>query len=186
MKTAAAGIALLLLTAASATSTAATVSDEDLLDCSRVENDVARLSCFDGLAARVRPAPPAAPDVGEPEPMLEAVAESVPRAVAEPAPKAVAEEASVVLTEDVGKTSVREDKPKKERPSWQANLTECPMGADGRLLFYFDNGQIWRQAKTRRHPVEDCLASAELTRDMFGFKMNVEGYGRTIRVQRIK
>ena len=139
--------------------------DRELRDCAAIADDTSRLECFDRLAeSRARPA--------------------VPPVAAEPASAAAGAQA---LNDEVGRIARRApDGGKRPRESWVADVDRCEEAVDGKMLFFFENGQIWKQTKSRRVSIEDCRVEATLTKDMFGFKMSLAGYDRTVRVRRIR
>jgi len=158
--------------------------EQGIGDCAAIANDASRLECFDQLARSLE-RPAAAPLVAVgPEPELDP-----PAPVAEPEEEvpAVAEAEAQTLSDEVGRTARRSpDGGKRPLESWVAEVDRCEEAVDGKMLFFFENGQIWKQSKSRRVSIEDCGVEATLTKDMFGFKMSLAGYNRTVRVRRIR
>jgi hypothetical protein len=67
-----------------------------------------------------------------------------------------------------------------------ATVTQCGESADGRYVFYFSNGQVWKQSKDDRVSFRDCNFDVTITKDFFGYKMQQEGESRRIRIKRLK
>jgi len=155
--------------------------EQGLKDCAAIVDGESRLECFDRLArAYERPAAPSVAAEPTPAAPLPDTTEQPP----EP-PPAVAEVRA--LDDEVGRSVTRTaGGDKKPRESWAADVDRCEEAVDGKMLFFFENGQIWKQAKSRRVAIADCGVEATLTKDMFGFKMALAGYDRTVRVRRIR
>lgn len=135
-------------------------------ECSAIENDTARLACFDGLDLTEAPPKPAAPVA----PVAEVAA--VPAA-----------------TESLGAETLRhKDRAtgEEEDTGVSATVTRCTERSDGRYVFYFGNGQVWRQSKDDRVHFRDCNFDVTITKDFFGYKMQQDGEKRRIRIKRLK
>ena len=65
-------------------------------------------------------------------------------------------------------------------------VTSCQIGADGRWFFFFENGQIWKQSNRSRQRFKECHFFVTITRDGFGYKMQIDGKTSKIRVARKK
>ena len=125
-------------------------------ECGAVENDAARLACYDGL---VSPTPTA--DI----------------TTAPPAP------------ESLGAERLRhKDRAVEAEEKFEvsATVTRCTERSDGRYVFYFSNGQVWRQSNDERMRFRDCNFDVTITKDFFGFKMQQDGEKRRIRIKRVK
>lgn len=139
--------------------------DDRLLACSKVVNDAKRLACFDNLVVdNVATAPKETPAPG-PEADVPAV---------QPAP------------DDLGAETLPGGERVEEELNVAATVTRCSERSDGRKLFYFDNGQVWRQSKNERLHFRDCNFNVTITKDFFGYKMQRDGEKRSIRIKRVK
>jgi len=58
----------------------------------------------------------------------------------------------------------------------QGLITSCKKVPDNKSYFYFANGQVWKQVGDRRLSFEECNFVATIREDLFGFKIDVEGY----------
>ena len=136
---------------------------EGLSHCSSVEEDTARLACFDELSGTQ-------PDTTE----------SSGQAVL------------VTSNSDLGSESVRSESVRSEREenaedvSTQATVTKCLKGSNNRYTFYFADGQVWRQTDGKRLRYDDCAFKVTVTKDFFGYKMQEDGEKSRIRVTRVK
>ena len=139
--------------------------DDRLLACSRVVNDAKRLACFDNLVVENTAAAPQANAAQEPEAGAPAV---------QAAP------------DDLGAETLPDRERVEEILNVAATVTRCSERSDGRMLFYFGNGQVWRQSKNERLHFRDCNFNVTITKDFFGYKMQRDGEKRSIRIKRVK
>ena len=140
-----------------------------ILECSAIGEDAARLACYDGLViaeASAVPTPPAAPAV----PVAE---------VAAPPPAPASLGAETLRHKDRAAEA-------EEEVKVSATVTRCGENADGRYVFYFSNGQVWKQSKNDRVYFRDCNFDVTISKDFFGYKMQQEGEKRRIRIKRMK
>ena len=132
----------------------------DMARCAELENADARLACYDeviGQSSSSRPNPEAAEK--------------------EPTP----------LTEEVGQEQLdSKDKPHQEPEAFAGRVTDCRQNADGKWYFYFANGQVWKERNSGRQRFKDCDFEATITKDVFGYKMQVDGEGKKIRIGRVR
>ena len=132
----------------------------DTARCAELENADARLACYDEVIGRSNSSPPD-PEAAEKEPNP--------------------------LTEEVGQEQLdSKDKPDQEPEAFAGRVTDCRQHADGKWYFYFANGQVWKQKNTDRQRFKDCDFEATITKDAFGYKMQVDGEGKKIRIGRIR
>lgn len=89
------------------------------------------------------------------------------------------------LTQDVGQEQL-ENRPDSEPLIVTGRVTECRQSSGDRWLFVFDNGQVWRQRKEGRRSFRECDFGVTITRDFFGYKMQIDGETSWIRIGRIR
>ena len=141
----------------------------DMARCAELENADARLACYDEVIGQSSSSPPS-PEAAEKEPTGTA-----PRS--EPVP----------LTQDVGEEQLDgKNRPESEPMIIQGRVTECQKDASNKWYFVFDNGQVWKQRSNARLPVGECDFSVTITKDVFGYKMQIDGEGKKIRIGRIR
>ncbi len=163
-----------LANAAGAQSPSETV--EALKSCARTTDREARIGCYERLGERVlrdetvRAA--AQPQVAS-DPVADAAA-TAGAAVDDEAPP---------LPDDIGGVDF-EDPATAQKEQYVGRITDCKRGPDSRWIFYFENGQIWKQADYRRARFRDCDAMATIFRDRIGYRLQIEGNDRTVRVSR--
>ena len=132
----------------------------DMARCAELENADARLACYDEAIGRSTSTPPN-PEGAEKEPKP--------------------------LTEEVGQDQLdSKDKPDQEPEAFAGRVTDCRQNADGRWYFYFANGQVWKESNSGRQRFTDCDFEATITKDAFGYKMQIDGEGKKIRIGRIR
>lgn len=162
----------------------------DPATCRAIADDAERLACYDALGGKTEPpAPPAAPAPVE-EPEAEPMPESEPVLEVEPAPEPPAQTETAEpppVPEDLGAEALP-DKPgeEKEPEKFAATVTRCGETVDGRYLFYFENGQVWKQANDKRLYFRDCSFDVTITKDFFGFKMQPVGEKKRVRIRRVR
>jgi hypothetical protein len=131
----------------------------DMARCAELENADARLACYD---------------------------EVIGRSISRPNPEAAEKEPNP-LTEEVGQEQLdSKDKPHQEPEAYAGRVTECQQDASNKWYFVFDNGQVWKQRSNARLPVGECDFSVTITKDAFGYKMQIEGEGKKIRIGRVR
>jgi hypothetical protein len=174
-------------------------------DCRSIEDDASRLACYDSLALPPKPveappsakpavAPPSAKPVEAPAQMKTAEPEKPPPAavpvedkvpamtvpaatetpVTEPAP----------LDDEVGKEALGRDEDKELVV--RGTVVRCVEDATSKYLFYFDNGQIWKQKDNTKIRWQECAFDVTITKDVFGYKMVPDGETRKVRIGRVK
>jgi hypothetical protein len=141
----------------------------DMARCAELENADARLACYDEVIGRSISSRPN-PEAAEKEPTRTA-----PRS--EPVP----------LTQDVGEEQLdRKSRPKSEPTIVQGRVTGCQKDASNRWYFVFDNGQVWKQRSDDRLSFRECDFWVTITKDFFGYKMQIDGEKKRIRIGRIR
>ena len=90
------------------------------------------------------------------------------------------------MPEDLGKADEEKAEKKKEQEAalGAGHVNSCRLGNDGRWVFHFDGGQVWRQSSNAQYRFEECDFDVTITKDFFGYKMKMEGRG-SIRVRRV-
>jgi len=140
-------------------------------ECSALENDGARLECYDGLVDAKEAAVPDAPAAG-----AAPAAETGPATAPAAAPESPGAE-----------TSVKTDQADEEDGAFSTTVTRCSESVDkGRYIFLFSNGEAWKQTKNDRIVFRDCSFDVTITKDFFGHKMLRDGDERPIRIKRLK
>jgi hypothetical protein len=132
----------------------------DMARCAELENADARLACYDEFTGRSSSSPPDT-EAAEQEPNS--------------------------LTEEVGQEQLdSKDKPDQEPEAFAGRITDCRQNADGKWYFYFANGQVWKERNSGRQRFNDCDFEATITKDAFGYKMQIDGEGKKIRIGRVR
>lgn len=167
-------------------------------DCRSIEDDALRLACYDGVTspAAKPPAQPSsaavpakplevAPAAAPPVPATPAPAAAVPAAVAAPAAKELPAAETVPLDDEVGREKLSRDDEAAD-PGVRGRVVSCREDATGKHLFYFDNGQIWKQKDNSRIRWQECEFDVTISKDFFGYKMVRDGEKSKVRIARIK
>lgn len=177
--------------------------------CQAIEDDSARLACYDGMATTTAPpaadAPaakkepsPADPPLAEPAAAPAAAAPAPEAAVRpdEPGVAAASDETAaaaaasaggaVVLSDEIGRETVRGRNSDEDDVSVRGRLVDCQSGRSGRYVFYFQNGQVWRQKDNKRLSWKDCQFEVTISKDFFGYRMLRDNDDRTVRIERVQ
>jgi hypothetical protein len=151
----------MLLGALFAFSAQLSIADENITDqvmhCAAVDDASLRLACYDKIGGRPDPAP---------------IVGSMPAApavgtVSEPLPQKM------------------EQKKEVEGPVL-ASVKRCTKDARKKYHFYLDDGQIWKQVSDKRLSFKECDFDVVISKDFFGYKMQVDGEKSRFRVTRIR
>ena len=163
-------VAVLLAAIAMMASVAVHAQDSNAMArCAEVDDADARLACYDKAARRSAP-PQAASETA-------ATASIEPPPPKEPQP----------LTEEVGEEQLDgRSRPEREPESFRGKVIDCKQDASKKWYFYFDNGQVWKQRANARMTRRDCDFDVTITKDSFGYRMQIVGESKKIRVGRIR
>lgn len=91
----------------------------------------------------------------------------------------------VPLNEDVGREALVGGTERREEII-TGTVIGCRTDARGDTYFEFDNGQVWKEKTDSRVGFEDCNFDVTITKDFFGYKMQIVGEKRRIRISRHK
>lgn len=166
----------------------AMAQDADALAaCQLVEDSEERLACYDRVL-KPQEAPPA-PVAAEPEAAPEPTAAPAPEPEPEPMVEAAAEKSAAAsdtrdLDDEVGKESVSNEQ--RDTLSARGRLANCQRGRSGKYVFWFDNGQIWRQKGNVTPNWKECNFEVTVSKDVFGYTMVRDGDSKKIRIERVE
>lgn len=62
----------------------------------------------------------------------------------------------------------------------------CEKGPRDKYYFYLEGGQVWKQVSDKRLSYKDCDFNVTISKDFFGYKMQVEGEKAKTRISRIR
>lgn len=93
----------------------------------------------------------------------------------------LAQEAEPQLPAEYGKSvAVTKAAPEAHR----GHVSKCQQAHDKRWFFIFDNDQVWKQVDRKRAYYKNCDFDVSISKDSFGYVMNIEGKDSKIRVRR--
>ena len=148
--------------------------------CAAIGEDKKRLACFDKLSS--------APETDN-DPAIAEPADA-------PAGTAAAATASSAASKEAA--SKEEESPpilprhyagdgEEGKAVFNVRLTRCAQtSATGRQIYYFDNGEVWRQSNDSRKKIRNCDTAVTVEQDVFGYKMRVPSEGRSIRIRPVR
>lgn len=130
---------------------------EGLQSCATLDDAALRLACYDKL--------------GEQRDKEQDVAVDTP----------------AIPPDDLGAGSLRrDDKEETEELAVVAKVNRCSKNSRKKFLFYLEGGQVWKQLSDRRLPFKECEFNVTISKDFFGYKMQVEGEKSRFRVSRVR
>jgi len=169
---------------------------EMLKVCAKMTDRDARFACYDDLGQRVLneesadEQPPQEPAVAEAGVVTAATGSRVAtEATGAATESTVATEATGAATDvqslpdHLGGT-VFEKESAQGKFDYRGLVTSCKKGSDGRWYFFFESGQVWKQSNKSRRRFKECYYSVTITRDGFGYKMQIDGESSKIRIAR--
>lgn len=95
--------------------------------------------------------------------------------------------AAAALSDDFGREHVANEEREADRRV-TATVTEVTRDYTKRLVFHFENGQVWRQQEARRFQYpKNRSFDVEIARGVFGdYQLRVGGEGRMTRIKRLQ
>lgn len=141
------------------------LSDEEiakrLRDCAKLEGQEVRAECLQALADE---------SLRDDKVGKKAAAVDAPGAEMAETPTAANDNMTILET--------------NEKPI-QGVLSDCRRSYSGVYLFYFEDGQIWKQVDSRRKRFKNCDWPVTIVKDAFGYKLLVDA-DSYVRVRRLK
>ena len=137
-------------------------------NCASIEDDNARLDCYDTLVGRS-----AAIDSHS----AEGVEDTLPEAE---------ETTQATLNDEIGRENIKRETEDRGSIAVRGTVIECRQDVHRKYYFHFVNGQVWKQKGNNRLSFGECRFDVTITKDFFGYKMQADGEDRRIRIARIK
>jgi len=158
----------------------------ELKTCARIVERDARVDCYEALGRRVLE--------GEGSEQVSVVAEQVAEPVkpadavvtATVAASAAAPSGNVEMDDHMGGYKFEEKPSDHPDNAIHAKVTLCQQDRDKVWFFKFENGQVWKQVDRVRLNFQGCDFPVTILKDGFGYKMQIEGSERQIRISRQK
>lgn len=141
----------------------------ELKACAKVTDQDKRFACYEILGKRALE-----DDSATEKSSAELIVQ--PEAAVRAAPGTVTN--SVAIPDDLGNTSFEDPE------QYRGLITSCKKNADDQWYFYFDSGQVWKQVDGRRHHYRKCNFYVTITKDGLGYKMQIDGDNKKVRISR--
>jgi len=90
------------------------------------------------------------------------------------------------LSDEIGRETVKGNQTDDRELSVRGRLVNCERGRSSKFVFYFDNGQVWRQKDNKRVSWTECNVEVTISKDFFGYKMVRDDDDRTVRIERVE
>jgi hypothetical protein len=172
-------LAALAAPAALSAAASATEPSADLHACAVIAADAARLACYDGLAGREAPVPPA-----EAAPAQAAAVPAVPAPAAPiAATSALSAPAAAPPAQSFGLYPAEHPQPPPVAKSMVARIVELGTSAGGRMTVTLEGGQLWELDDA--DPLLAAGDTVTLTRATLGSFLMQTPSKRTHRVHRL-
>jgi len=155
-----------------------------ILNCKALQDDAARLACYDQLnsPAGEKPSPTRSAPVASPPPAPVETTPAVPPVTEKT--KTVRESAAPVLDDDIGRENMGADV--TDRLLVRGRVVACSASRSGKLTFTFANGQVWRQKDNKKVRWRDCNFDVGIRKDFFGYIMKRDDDDKAVRIARVK
>jgi hypothetical protein len=136
------------------------------------------------VSSTVVAATPEAEPEPEPEPETEAASGAAATAAVAAAAASTEAGSAQPIPDDVGGQRFEENTDEK----YLDHVVSCDKNSEGKWVFTFKSGQVWKQVSSRRVVLDDdaCQFNATVSKDFFGYKMQIEGEKGKIRISRLK
>ena len=160
-------------------------SDAELRDCRAVNDNAARLACYDALADQLPK--PAATDVVSASPPVPAVAaEPAAQAIA-PQPSVAAQTLAVTATQTPAEFGLERQAQQAQIESIQSRIVGTFRGWEAKSKITLENGQVWQITDGTRGVYSLESPAVTIERGVFGsFFLKIDGVNRSPKVKRLK
>lgn len=145
--------------------------------CSSVKDYVKRLNCFDLLSESLL----VAKETETTPTKVTKTTESKQVSIVNNQ-ESIEQTKSEKIPTDLGGSAFTEN---GEPKGYQGNVISCKASQDNKWFYYFENGQIWKQADNRRIRHKECNFPATIRKDGFGYMM-LFGNNKKVRISRKK
>lgn len=157
-----------LLAALASSVPALSITEDDIRDelrsCAAVDEAAVRLSCYDGISGRQSQAP----DQAREDPKVANAPVSAP-------------------PESLGAESLQSDDEKKAKePPVAARVSRCSKDVRDKYIFYLEGGQVWKEVSDKRLYFKNCDFGVSISKDFFGYKMQLDDSKTKFRVSRVR
>ncbi len=147
---------------------------QEVQQCAEVNDDAARLQCFDALSASLVQAQASGTEVEQ-------------ALVAQESKKE--DGSAATMPEALGGSRFASEE-SKAGPLADGKVSFCQRAYDKKWLFVFANGQVWKQTDGRNYRFSECNFDVVIDKDFFGYFMQIQGdaAGKTgkVRIGRLK
>jgi hypothetical protein len=162
----------------SVSSVVAAESDETaerLKACAMIVDEAARIACYDALGKETLA------DEGSADTTAASGKAESTAAVA--ATGAAVTTATVPATSAPTNVPIDGDRPPEE---YRVAVSSCRINNAGEAYFTLDNGEVWKRTGGQHVRESECVFSATLRKDFFGYKMTIDDDKGAVRVKRVK
>jgi hypothetical protein len=148
-------------------------TSERLKACAEIAEQVVRIACYEALGKETLAEDGDAADVASSD-KTESTA-----VVAAPSAGATATSATSAPTN----VPIKGVQPPEE---FRVAVNSCRINNVGDIYLTLDNGEVWKRTGGDHLRESECSFTTTLRKDFFGYKMEIDGDERTVRVKRVK
>lgn len=146
----------------------------ELQQCASIASDSERLQCFDALSASFAAS---ADQPSEAEATAsDGMSASLGGSKFEDSPE---------MDNSIGGAKF-EKQENGDEPLATGTVNFCQKSFDGKWLFIFEGGQIWKQVRSKKRNFKNCGFVANIGKDFFGYYLQPEGSDERTRIERLK
>lgn len=169
-----------LLSGLSATAAESDDTADRIKACAMIAEETARIACYESLGKETL-----AEDGNTGDGVATGEAESAPAVVTTGAAVAAASAPATTVPATSAPTNVP-IKGERPREEYRVAVSSCQTNNVGDTYFTLDNGEVWKLTGGQQLRESDCVFSATLRKDFFGYKMLIDDDRGTVRVKRVK
>ena len=164
---------------------------DELKNCARIAASDTRIACYEALGRQVIESETLTQAGPKPTPMASttsavAVGTVAPTVETAPATASAAPIAQPSMNDEMGGYQYAEKASDHPDNDINTRVVQCQQDRDKAWYFKFDNGQVWKQVDGTSRRFKDCDFPVVVSKDGFGYRMQVEGEGAKIRISRRK
>lgn len=163
-----------------------------VLGCQSIDNDIARLECFDLVASRLNPVVKTPPE----RTLTPVIPKTAPMAPAVPTPSAPPAAKAETVINNFGKADSKSPKPKEAAlltPKGDVVFTvkHVQIFDHVKKRFYMTNGQVWEQTTAANINIDEgkppAGTTAEISKGSFGgYKLKINDKKWGVKVKRVR
>lgn len=164
-----------VFSSSSATAVEPDETAERLKACAAITEEAARIACYEALGKETLA------EEGNTENV--AASSNAESSTAVAATGAAVTPATVPASSAPTNVPIDGNRPPEE---YRVAVSSCRTNSAGETYFTLDNGEVWKRTGGQHVRESECVFSATLRKDFFGYKMTIDDDKGAVRVKRVK